>query len=239
MHMVQPQLVPPCHMSKIIILCHQNGNKQSFLCNSQTNVPYILYCMFSFHRVLSFTAAFSRTARLAIVCEITFKALNLNPENTRLDLLTPDDLSFCLVLEDDKQTMEEAGIGDKANILIETRNKDQTWPEEIGSLAMSNSSDAFRTRTRALSVMNIEKGLTGLNNLGNTCFMNSALQCVSNTRPLTLYFLSKMHMYELNRTNPIGMKGHIAKRYGDLIQELWSGTVKSIAPLKLRVSTCV
>lgn len=226
-------------MSKIIILCHQNGNKQSFLCNSQTNVPYILYCMFSFHRVLSFTAAFSRTARLAIVCEITFKALNLNPENTRLDLLTPDDLSFCLVLEDDKQTMEEAGIGDKANILIETRNKDQTWPEEIGSLAMSNSSDAFRTRTRALSVMNIEKGLTGLNNLGNTCFMNSALQCVSNTRPLTLYFLSKMHMYELNRTNPIGMKGHIAKRYGDLIQELWSGTVKSIAPLKLRVSTCV
>lgn len=66
--------------------------------------------------------------------------------------------------------------------------------------------------------------------------MNSALQCVSNTRPLTLYFLSKMHMFELNRTNPIGMKGHIAKRYGDLITDLWSGTVKSIAPLKLRVS---
>uniref|UniRef100_A0ACB8ECH0 Ubiquitin carboxyl-terminal hydrolase 32 n=1 Tax=Sphaerodactylus townsendi TaxID=933632 RepID=A0ACB8ECH0_9SAUR len=35
-------------------------------------------------------------------------------------------------------------------------------------------------------------------------------------------------------TNPIGMKGHMAKCYGDLIQELWSGTQKNIAPLKLR-----
>ena len=38
------------------------------------------------------------------------------------------------------------------------------------------------------------------------------------------------------RENPMGMKGHIAKRYGDLIEELWSGQAKSIAPLKLRVS---
>lgn len=41
----------------------------------------------------------------------------------------------------------------------------------------------------------------------------------------------------LDRTNPIGMRGHMAKCYGDLVQELWSGTQKNVAPLKLRVGT--
>lgn len=32
-------------------------------------------------------------------------------------------------------------------------------------------------------------GLVGLRNHGNTCFMNAALQCLSNTQPLTEHFL--------------------------------------------------
>ena len=31
------------------------------------------------------------------------------------------------------------------------------------------------------------------------------------------------------------MKGHIAQRYGELVKDMWSGSTKTTAPLKLRV----
>ncbi|GCC34897.1 ubiquitin carboxyl-terminal hydrolase 15-like isoform X1 [Chiloscyllium punctatum] len=75
-----------------------------------------------------------------------------------------------------------------------------------------------------------QSGLCGLSNLGNTCFMNSAVQCLSNTPPLTEYFLSDEYVDELNHDNLLGMKGEIANAYADLIKQMWSGKYSYVTP---------
>ena len=105
------------------------------------------------------------------------------------------------------------------------RRESKPMPENIKRLRLENLEPQWS---------NVHPGLTGIRNLGNTCFMNSIIQCLNNTVELKEYFLSDRYRNDLNPKNPLGFGGEIADEFSIIVNALWWGHCKTIAPTRFK-----
>ncbi|ESO00675.1 hypothetical protein HELRODRAFT_101065 [Helobdella robusta] len=139
-------------------------------------------------------------------------------------------------------TLKDASIYNNGEIIVEEQGGDQTWPYQSKMFSTSGlqnritPSPAVTYEGLHKNIHNFSPGLCGLTNLGNTCFMNSAIQCMSNVPHLTEYMLSGRWKLELNVDNPLGMRGEVASSYAELITNMWSGKFNCTAPRQFKVA---
>ncbi|XP_060108668.1 ubiquitin carboxyl-terminal hydrolase 11 [Heteronotia binoei] len=166
-------------------------------------------------------ASFSRMDIIDNVLKEARRLFVIPPEEeTRLWVKNAD--GSCERLRNLQMTVLDACLSSGQVVIMESRSKDGTWPSSRPHIMKNSVEDE--------ELYQGQPGVCGLTNLGNTCFMNSALQCLSNVPSLTEYFLKNCYLEELNFTNPLGMKGEIAEAYADLIKQQWSGHHRSIVP---------
>ena len=170
-----------------------------------------------------------------------FTALELNSEREKVDMtdhtnnskynghatlstlgLTTD---LGLVLDEQIESFDYVSTysPSRASASLPTRNSSasltvQNRNSRSGRTSPAPSGPITRGRTQKSGRV---LGCVGLSNLGNTCYMNAALQCVKSVEELTKYFLSKEWKRELNKDNVLAHNGDVAANYAHLLEEIF------------------
>ncbi|KAH7890898.1 hypothetical protein F5I97DRAFT_1975992 [Phlebopus sp. FC_14] len=84
----------------------------------------------------------------------------------------------------------------------------------------------------------IQLNTAGLKNLGNTCYMNATIQCLSATVPFARFFTDGRWKTAVNMLNPLGTKGSLAAAFAKILYEMSHSELPHLNPIAFRKSIC-
>jgi ubiquitin carboxyl-terminal hydrolase 4/11/15 len=176
----------------------------------------------------------------------SFTRLERNAERLLVDFgdLTNDPNQKSDKKTESSQTLRSLGIAKDQPIVLDPHEEGTQWtsnyiPTDTTTLPTRNNSTTLTVQnhapqggraspvttgptTRGRSTKSGRPlGCVGLTNLGNTCYMNAALQCVRSVEELTKYFLVGEWEKELNKANILAHNGEVAASYAQLLKDIY------------------